>query len=1183
MDSSALFNEALANNVEVKPEEEEEDDAQSLFSKAMAANVNGRVDNQTDTMLEPGADPEGVRDLTRDDVFDKIRPYMDQRFGMNEDKFERQEIVDAYVNNMRKFEAGQSVVTLGELAYLYNAKDVERMSAASAYSTFQSMEGAFAEGTSSEEKLDAVYDYGRAVIVDPINLVTLGIGKLITMGASRVALNVAKKAIQIESLKILKQQGATKASKEAVKQVERKLMGDIIKNKAVKGEGYDIAEGAFSKSMKGAATKEAVVVGLADTVAGVSIDAVYQQAMQEVGLQTDYNKVQGSLAAAGGMFGVGLSATLSKLTKAGDPDTDMLSAMLFDRANTQLAEARKIAGNVGQTVKDLDLTGFQDSLKGFKDGIEAFSEKVQRGGLNRLLGMGQSIPKETQIRKAFYLGDKETGVKGLVDILAENGVRNWTKRSDDDNFSNWMMDLVNAMPENIRDEINDTFRNTLGKAVPDYNGKSLVQALDMDAKAFSLAGQELNIMAQASKTLSYIPPGEADEMLAKLIDAELPGMPDRMRKAFSEKTGYLQRNFIRMLVTHPGTTALNLIGWLNASVLQSASDILRGTLYGGNAVVNTLMFNAPKASEYARKAGLMFSLQKQKMSNLLDPSMTYESFLDFAAYNPEAGNKMFKYLSGGIELEEAAQAAGFNDFGKLAKEAGVEGADRLTSKPGMFEKAMDGLQTIYGVKAQDMLTKSQEFMYAIDKRMRVEYNVSYAEFISDPNLWSKMNGEKYAEVVATATDDALRNVFSKSYGTTDGKILGYVAKLIEDARKVPVIGAMVPFGQFFNNTIAHMFDHTGISYFHSKLAGSTRDPMDLLTKSAIGLSFMGVLYTQEKEYLDEGLPLFTERTSDGMLRNRTYDFPYSYYKAMGRVLAHIARDGEVPMPVYQQFKDTFGLGQLTRQLGDSAKLAEGLILDAVTSDDPDIKGAAIKLIQSSASMYASGYSRPLDPVNTIASMVKGGPYVTPDRKQGQEWVNKSVRYVDELLDAMDVYEKPEQKQNALTTSEGRVPILRLLGIREELAQSPIQEMYNQVGMPQWSTNIRSNIKEPLNDINRIITPILNYEASAIMEQNRWKFGSPEERKKLISKVISDAKKEVLEVLKVSYDPDDNKAALLYKLGQSSFIKKNDLRVLMKQMELDDDPSKLTDRQLQLLIAIIESDKEEKKALDKAYE
>jgi len=838
MNDEAWFKETFADQLGSTPKVKEEDD-EAWFKETFASQLDTGTATQTDDMLEPGVAPEGVRDLTRDDVFDKIRPYMQQRFGMTEDKFERQEIVDAYVNNMRKFNFGQSVVTLGEMAYLKNAKDNEKAAAAAAYSTFDSMKGAFAEGTSGMEKLDAVYDYGRALIVDPINLVSLGIGKLLTGGATKAAVQVAKEAVKKEGTKILKKQGATKASKQAVVEVERKLMGKVIENQAVKGEGYDIAAGAFSQAMKGVATKEAVAVGVTDTVAGVSMDAVYQAAQQEVGLQTEYNKVQGSLAAAGGMFGVGLSVALSKLTRSGDPDTDMLSALMFDKANTQLAEARKLAGNVGQTIKDLDKAGFQDSLKGFKKGIEDFSEKVQRGSLMRLLGTGQRVPKETQIRKAFYLGDKETGVKGLVDILAENGVRNWTKRSDDDNFSNWMMDLVKAMPKKVRTDIDDAFRNTLGKAVPDYNGKSLVQALDMDAQAFSIAGQELNIVAQASKTLSYIPPGETDEMLAKLVDAELPGMPARMRKAFGEKTGYLQRNFIRMLVTHPGTTALNLIGWQNASVLQSATDVLRGTLYGGNAVVNTLMFNAPKAADYARKAGLMFSLQKQKMSNLLDPSMTYQAFLDFAAYNPEAGKKMFKYLSGGIELEEAAQSAGFTDFGKLAKEAGVEGADRLTSKPGIFEKAMDGLQTIYGVKAQDMLTKSQEFMYAIDKRMRVEYNVSYSEFINDPNLWSKMNGEKYAEVVATATDDALRNVFSKSYGGTEGP-LQYVAKAIEDARKIPVIGAMVPFGQFFNNTMAHMMDYTGVSLAHKYLAGTTRDPMDLLTKSAIGMTFMGL-------------------------------------------------------------------------------------------------------------------------------------------------------------------------------------------------------------------------------------------------------------------------------------------------------------------------------------------------------
>ena len=93
-----------------------------------------------------------------------------------------------------------------------------------------------------------------------------------------------------------------------------KLMGDrYLQNKAVKGEGYDIAEGAFSQAMKGAATKEAVVTTLAvaDTVAGVSIDAVYQSSHARGGT-TDrvQHQVQGSLAAAGGVFGVGLSATL---------------------------------------------------------------------------------------------------------------------------------------------------------------------------------------------------------------------------------------------------------------------------------------------------------------------------------------------------------------------------------------------------------------------------------------------------------------------------------------------------------------------------------------------------------------------------------------------------------------------------------------------------------------------------------------------------------------------------------------------------------------------------------------------------------------------------------------------------------------------------------------------------------
>ena len=1129
------------------------------------------VEEQTEEALAmEGTAPEGVRDLTRDDVFDKIRPYMaGKRFGMTEDKYERQEIVDAYINHMRKFNFGQSVVTLQELAHLRNATEVEKAEAAAAYKTFDSMKGAFAEGTSGMEKLDAVYDYGRALIVDPVNLVSLGVGKLLTGGATKAAAQMAKEGVKREVAKIIQSKGLTEGTKQAAKTIERNEIGKILKSEAFKGASRRVA------------VKEAIYTGAADTVAGVSIDAVYQQALQEVGIQDNYNLFQGSMAAAGGAFGTALSGGLSMLSRGGS-DSDMLGALFFDRANTELAAARKIAGDTGQTIKDLDLSGFQDSLKGFKDGVEAFADKVQRGTLSRLLGTGQAVPKETQIRKAFYLGDKDLGVKGLVDILAENGIRNWTKRTDNDNFSNWMMDLVNAMPASVKDNIDDVFRNTLGKAVPDYNGKSLSEALDMDAQRFSVAGQELNIMAQASKTLSYIKPGDPEEMLAKLVEVELPPMSQRVREAFQKNTGYLQRNLIRMLVTHPGTTALNVIGWQSASVLQSSSDVVRGTLYGGNALLNALMFNKDKASLYARKAGLMFGLQKQKMRNLLDSHMTYEAFMDFAAYNPDAQKKMFKYLSGGIELEEIAQEVGFTDFGKLAKEAGAKGADKLEAKPNVFDKAMDGLQTIYGVKAQDMVTKTQEFMYAIDKRMRVEYGVTYADFISDPSLWKNMQGDKYANLVSEAADDALRNVFAKQYGGTEGT-LQYMAKIVEDARKFPILGAMVPFGQFFNNTLGHMMDHTGISLAHKFFVGTTRDPMELVAKTATGLTFIGAMYTYEKEYLEEGLGMFDERSSDGTIRDRTYDFPYSFYKAIGRMTAYLVRDGEIPKQVMEQAAATFGPESLTRQLNDSIKGSYAMLLDIATTDDVDVKQAGIEILQNSVAMYASAYTRPLDPVNLIASMAKGGEYVSPDRSQGQKWVNNSVRYMDEILDAMDVYNKPEQKERALTGYDDSLPIGRIFGIREKLGQSPIQEMFNQAGLAQWRTNIRSNIKEPLNDVNRIITPILNYEASAMLEQNRWKNGNAEERKKLISTVISNAKKDALLTLSLSFDSDDRKSVLMYKLGQSSFIKRKDLRILLNEYGLDKDASKLDTEQIQMLITLIEMEKEEKKLMDKAYD
>ena len=122
---------------------------------------------------------------------------MSDRYGMEESEYNKRKIVDAYINQMRRFNSGQSVVSLSELTYL-NTGDTDqklalrRKKAADAYKLFDSLGGAFSEDRTFGEKADAVYDYARAAIVDPVNIVSLGVGKIFGFAASKAAVAGAK-------------------------------------------------------------------------------------------------------------------------------------------------------------------------------------------------------------------------------------------------------------------------------------------------------------------------------------------------------------------------------------------------------------------------------------------------------------------------------------------------------------------------------------------------------------------------------------------------------------------------------------------------------------------------------------------------------------------------------------------------------------------------------------------------------------------------------------------------------------------------------------------------------------------------------------------------------------------------------------------------------------------------------
>ena len=1129
--------------------------------------------SQTIQALQPTSSAETINDLMQDNNYAVVGNYMKQRFGMTEDTHGRQEVIDSFVNHMRKFNFGQSVTTGTELAYLNKAEEANKLAAGQAYQLFDNMKGAFSEEYSFAQKADAVGDYARALIVDPVNVLSLGFGKLITGGATKVAATLAKDAVIKQVKKELTKKGIKNASSKTAQaqaqQIERRIIGKIIKGEKVRG----VAKDAFAEGVKKSTKKEILAVTAFDSASAVTIDAVYQKALQQGGVQTDYNVVQGAVTGIGGVFGGSLAYGLSILNKAPHTEESLPLAMsFFDNAAVAEANAVKLARTTTlksnkATLKSMNAKALQKAINKSATASERWAKKVLKGDTIRRLGDSVSDPYRSRFASAFFTGGQEGNVKfsGIKEILQDFNIQLANEETDKfANFTDFLTETILSLPKSAKKEVETLYKNTMAR-LPENQGLTLEEAMNKMASDMSSWGRDGQAIAQLKKDLMLAPDKTPSQKLNTVVDDTLDPTPKTIRDKVVDGTSSMQQNLIRMLITHPGTTALNVVGWANATSMQSVTDILRGALYGGRSVAEMAIGRNTNATEFANKSKLMFTLQKQKAMNLVNPFATQQSALDFLAANPKAQKELFRYMSGGIELDD------------VYKQIGIRIDD--LGKPGVGEKVMNFAQTMYGVKAQDMYTKTQEFMYALDKQVRIKYGKTYSEFLEDPDLYKVMKGDTYAEIQTIAVEDALRNVYAKSYGKNPKGLLSFGAKVIEDLRKYPVVGAMVPFGQFFNNTLGHMFDHTGISLVHKYAAGTTRDPLDLITKSAIGLSLIGVTAAREYDNMEEGLAWFEERRDDGSIRNRMYDFPFSFYKAIGRMGAHHKRDGEVPEDLVKELVTLFGPGQLTRQLGDSAKISFDLLVDASSGEDGAVRDALGKLVQDTASMYLSGYSRPFDPVNTAIALGRGEDFVAVDRNQGSKWLNNSTRYVDQIYTALSGAELSPEKFNALTDARGTAPIGRIFGYRENPGQTHIQKMFNQIGKPQWRTEIKSFIPETQNHINKIVFHFLEQQAEYALATPAWKNGNNKQRKALLTEVLSKAKKQTTGLLERSLAPEDSRTNKLYKISKKgSGVTKEDVDKALTKLDIDVDITELDENQLDFLMYYLEAQKDEVKKL-----
>ena len=1188
-------------------------------------------------------------DLVEDaESLETIKQYMNDRFGIDElSDYTDEELVTAYVNNMRRFSAGQSVATLGEVSWLHKADPDVKSSAGEAYKLFDRMENIFTGKRSTFlERLDGVYDYARAAVFDPTNLVGFGAGRLVaSMGAKSAGIAAKKAAIDAMQKGLLEKaakRGSTLSAEKALEQATKKVTAKTTEREFYKQGMKQFAE---SEAKRKIISKEVGATLGTDMAFAMGMDYAYQQGMITADVQKDYSTFQTGLTAVGGL----IAPAFTLINKA-------------TRGQKALGvEAPEVGA--GTKLRERQKRNLRKATQGVTKTLDSFWELYASDGVPSLTmkeasKVGEGIAKatdfktisadETSFWKVFVNGNDDIGVRGLSQALYENGARWYGPRFDGDSFTNWMADVIRNMP---REEMGEFIAKTktVTKNIPEYDialkkykdevlgvaqDKSLTEEETMDFFAnmfvqhYSDAGRRSQVMSSASQKLS------ANQRIATttkgLLEADLDPISSKTKKAI-ETTNYVQRAVIRNLVTNPGTTALNVIGWFGYSSMQSVTDFTKSVLYSGEGFLKSLGSNKQGSKEAFRQARALRGLQLKKLRNIVDSTTTMESFLDYLDARPEVGRKMMQYMAGGIETEKALKEIGFDPSQDVFKGS-------LESYTGFF-------QTLYGTKAQDVVTKSIEFMYNIEKGLQQKYGMGYNDLIRSGNMDEIMSKSDYIKVEAKAIDETLKSVFGKKYGKLDFENpLKLVAYGIEEFRKIPVVGLSLPFGQFFNNTIAFMSSYTGINvassvwnrknYFqankqlrkqflekaeleaermknrairkgertdpdsntgkaiteltsekriqqyiddHNTVQYTEGDIRESLIKGAIGWSYVWMKSTGEMKNIDEGLAWDQERDADFLtgqkgaaLTTKQYDFPESLFKYGARIMAHKRRGEDVPAETSKVFWDVFGLGQFDRSLGTYERGLGNIILGITTGElDSFIKDSAPSIFGDAGATVAAGMTRPLDPINQMVALAQGENYVDADRRQGNKYFNRSIRYIDNIFSGM-LPAKEEKKMATSATPRG-AGTAKILGYREVPKQSYTERMFNSIGRPNWRVGFFGDIPEADAKLNQRLFYHLEDAARTAFLVKGFKDMSTSDKEKVVKGLLERAKRRTKDSFKNSLLVSDRELEMQYSLDKT--YKDSVIRKAITDIGLDEDLDDLNEEQLQMLRTYLKNNDE----------
>jgi len=136
--------------------------------------------------------------LWKDDKnFKTIQDYAAARFGKEgtpKAGETKEDFVNRFATHMRMLDTGNEISSVGELQYLNNAKQEDKLKAGAAYDLFKNTAGVFDEKNRGQRGFRPVMDFISSIVSSPSTAFTLGTGKLASSGLTKLATEKGTKA-----------------------------------------------------------------------------------------------------------------------------------------------------------------------------------------------------------------------------------------------------------------------------------------------------------------------------------------------------------------------------------------------------------------------------------------------------------------------------------------------------------------------------------------------------------------------------------------------------------------------------------------------------------------------------------------------------------------------------------------------------------------------------------------------------------------------------------------------------------------------------------------------------------------------------------------------------------------------------------------------------------------------------